>query len=164
MTVTLCEVGRVIDMLEHDKKWLQTKADEVARRLAERGVTLARMYFDGAQYDGIKDVSVDFERRGDTQYAVVAVGDTALILEFGSGVLLGYGHPEAAVNGMGPGPYPDGKGHWNDPNGWYLPKEVQTVVGRQKSYGNAPAGAMYGASKELKMILQQVVWEVFANG
>lgn len=164
MTVTLNEIGLVIDALERDQKWLQRKADEVARRLAERGVTLARMYFDGAQYDGIKDVSVDFERRGDAQYAVVAVGDTALILEFGSGVLLGYGHPEATANGMGPGTYPDGKGHWNDPGGWYLPKAVQAVTGKEKSYGNAPAGAMYGASKELKMILQQVCEEVFANG
>ena len=66
----------------------------------------------------------------------------------------GFGHPEAQEHGMGPGTYPDGKGHWNDPKGWYTP-------GGQHTYGNPPAMPMYTARKTIEEELPRIVKEVF---
>ena len=78
--------------------------------------------------------------------AVVASGEGALFLEFGAGYLMGYGHPEPL--GYGPGTYP-GKGHWDDPNGWYYEHG-------KKSYGNPPTAAMYNARKIIQQNLKDL--------
>jgi hypothetical protein len=86
----------------------------------------------------------------DGGYAVMANGQAVLFIEFGSG-LIGFGHPEP--HGMGPGTYP-GKGHWNDPNGWYY-------AHGKKSHGNPPNMPMYTTVKELEQELERMVKEVF---
>ena len=53
---------------------------------------------------------------------------------------------------MGPGTYPEGKGHWNDPKGWWLPKEK----GGEHTYGNPPAAPMYDAVKTIEQKLLQI--------
>ena len=125
-------------------------------------MNIASIRFESAQYDGVKDVDVRVEVRDENCRAVVATGETALILEFGAGVLHGYGHPEAAQAGMGPTTYP-GQVHAADPHGWYLPKDVQAVTGRKKSYGNAPSEAMYNAAKSLETVFERTVREVFGS-
>ena len=104
-------------------------------------------------------MNVTIEQRGENACAVVATGEATLFIEFGSGYMMGYGHPEP--QGYGPGTWsdgPNGKGHWDDPNGWYLPKEK----GGGKSYGNPPAGAMYSAVKEIELEFERVAREVFS--
>lgn len=141
------------------KKWLERKSNELARRLAEMGVVNASIEFSRAFYVGNNDTQMSIERRGDSRYAVIAQGEAVLFIEFGSG-LIGGGHPEP--QGFGPGTYP-GKGHWDDPNGWYLPKDKWTADGTKHSYGNPPAMAMYVTVKELERALESVVREVFAS-
>ena len=80
-----------------------------------------------------------------------------LFVEFGSGIKYGSGHPENAEYGMGPGTYPNGKGHWDDPHGWYLPKDK----GGGHTYGNPPTMAMYDARKTIEQDLVRIVREVF---
>lgn len=130
---------------------LQTKTQEVVNRLAERGVQLAKAYFQ-VPYDGDGSVSVDWEERGDCVTAVVATGQAVLFLEFGAGYMMGYGHPEPM--GYGPGTYP-GKGYWNNPNGWIYDHH------KPRSYGNPPSAAMYTARKELATMIEQIAMEVF---
>ena len=142
------------------QKWLVRKSDELARRLAEMGVVNASIEFSRAFYDGNNDTQMHLERRGDGRYAVVAQGEAVLFIEFGSGATYGYGHPEP--QGFGPGTYP-GEGHWDDPNGWYLPKDKWAADGSKHSYGNPPAMAMYNTVKELERELDRVVREVFAS-
>ena len=89
-------------------------------------------------------------------YTVRASGEDVLFIEFGAGARYGYGHPEAAENGMGPGTYP-GKGHWDDPNGWTIPNG-------QHTYGNRPGMPMYNAVKTIEQQIEQIVREVFAIG
>ena len=55
---------------------------------------------------------------------------------------------------MGPGTYPDGKGHWDDPNGWWFGDGEHT-------FGNPPAQAMYDAKQEIINAIEQVANEVF---
>lgn len=138
------------------RKWQEEKARELAERLAALGATVASIRFSRAVYTGQKDVDVTVEELPNG-YKVKADGESVLFIEFGSGVTYGYGHPEAGEFGMGPGTYPDGKGHWDDPKGWYLPKSA----GGGHTFGNPPAMPMYEARKAIEQELPRIVKEVF---
>jgi hypothetical protein len=56
---------------------------------------------------------------------------------------------------MGPGTYPEGKGHWDDPNGWYY-------THGQKSYGNPPAMAMVKAIERMTEEITTIARDVFS--
>lgn len=148
--------GAAIKTLNAYGDELERKGREICRRLAAYGELLASSAFEGAQYDGDKDVSVTVEERGNG-YAVIAGGQAVLFLEFGAGVTYGYGHPEPM--GYGPGTYPPtdpNHPHWDDPNGWWTP-------GGQHTYGNAPSMAMYNAAKDMRAEIERVAREVFAT-
>lgn len=151
-------INSAIRELNDYQKDLERKGKEICRRLADYGKSLAVTAYSGTQYDGNKDVSVTVEERTNG-YAIVASGETVLFLEFGAGVTYGYGHPQADQFGMGPGTYPDGKGHWDDPNGWWIPKSA----GGGHTYGNEPSMAMYNAAKDLRAEIERVAREVFSE-
>lgn len=126
------------------------KANTVCERLATIGAVRASLDFSRAIYNGTNDVSVSVEPI-DNGYAIHARGNAVLFIEFGSGASYGYGHPEP--EGYGPGTYP-GKGHWNDPNGWWYGNH-------EHSYGNPPAQAMYNAKRDIQAEVQRIADEVF---
>ena len=147
-------VSRATRRLDEYYADLSRKADELCRRLAELGATRATVDFSNAIYDGTNDVSVAVEPIAHG-YRVRASGNAVLFIEFGSGTI-GYGHPEP--EGYGPGTWsdgPNGRGHWQDPNGWYY-------AHGQKSMGNPPAAAMYHAQREVQDAVQRIADEVFA--
>lgn len=158
IVVPLSESGiqKIQDELTVYRKWQEEKARELAERLAALGATVASIRFSRAVYTGKKDVEVTVEELPNG-YKVKADGESVLFIEFGSGVTYGYGHPEAGEFGMGPGTYPDGKGHWDDPKGWYLPKSA----GGGHTFGNPPAMPMYEARKAIEQELPRIVKEVF---
>lgn len=158
IVVPLSESGiqKIQDELMVYRKWQEEKARELAERLAALGATVASIRFSRAVYTGKKDVDVTVEALPNG-YKVKADGESVLFIEFGSGVTYGYGHPEAGEFGMGPGTYPDGKGHWDDPKGWYLPKSA----GGGHTFGNPPAMPMYEARKAIEQELPKIVKEVF---
>ena len=158
IVVPLSESGiqKIQDELVVYRKWQEEKARELAERLASLGATVASIRFSRAVYTGKKDVEVSVEELPNG-YKVKADGEAVLFIEFGSGVTYGYGHPEAGELGMGPGTYPDGKGHWDDPKGWYLPKSA----GGGHTFGNPPAMPMYEARKAIEQELPRIVKEVF---
>lgn len=158
IVVPLSESGiqKIQDELMVYRKWQEEKAWELAERLAALGATVASIRFSRAVYTGKKDVEVTVEALPNG-YKVKADGESVLFIEFGSGVTYGYGHPEAGEFGMGPGTYPDGKGHWDDPKGWYLPKSA----GGGHTFGNPPAMPMYEARKAIEQELPRIVKEVF---
>ena len=158
IVVPLSESGiqKIQDELMVYRKWQEEKARELAERLAALGATVASIRFSRAVYTGKKDVEVTVEALPNG-YKVKADGESVLFIEFGSGVTYGYGHPEAGEFGMGPGTYPDGKGHWDDPKGWYLPKSA----GGGHTFGNPPAMPMYEARKAIERELPRIVKEVF---
>ena len=155
ITVPLSTSGieRLQKELSDYRQWQKQKAKELAERLADLGVKVASIQFERGSYLGDKDVSVTAEPKGNG-YIVRADGTSVLFIEFGTGITYGFGHPEAQEHGMGPGTYPDGKGHWNDPRGWYIP-------GGQHTYGNPPAMPMYTARKTIEEELPRIVKEVF---
>ena len=142
--------------LKEYRRWQQEKAKALCERLAQLGAATASIRFARAAYTGQKDVTVTAEPTANG-WIVRASGQSVLFIEFGAGATYGYGHPESGEFGMGPGTYPDGKGHWDDPGGWYLPKSA----GGGHTYGNPPAMPMYEARKAIEQELPRIIREVF---
>lgn len=146
-------VSRATRRLDDYYADLNRKADELCRRLAELGATRATLDYSGAYYDGTNDVSVTVDAIAHG-YRVRASGNAVLFIEFGSGTI-GGGHPRP--EGYGPGTWsdgPNGKGHWQDPNGWYYAHGM-------KSMGNPPAAAMYHAEQDVRNAVERIANEVF---
>lgn len=148
-------VNSAIKELKKYKAWVQAKETELRLRLATLGATVASIQFARAIYNGTNDVSVRVDNTGSVA-VIYAEGSAVAFIEFGSGAMYGYGHPEAAKFGTGPGTYPDGKGHWNDPNGWWY-------AHGEHSYGNPPAMAMYEAREQIVEQFTQIAKEVFSR-
>ena len=167
MSKTVIEVdlthGGLVELdkaFEAQAEAFQSKADEVAKRLAELGATKASLYFSRAIYTGKMDNNIEVIHKGNGEYVVRASGETVLFIEFGTG-LMGGAHPEP--HGMTPGSYSDtiGKGHWNDPQGWWLPRN-KTDGYATHTYGNPANTPMYSTVKELEFEIERVVEEVFS--
>lgn len=155
-------IGEIIKGLEDYKRSLRIKADALVKRLADAGCEAVSITYGAWPYKGDREANVTVEQRGPAQYAIVASGETVLILEFGAGVSYSATqHPLAEEMGYGPGTYP-GQVHAMDPRGWYLPKSAAGRSGVH-TYGNAPSMAMYNTGKSLREVIQQAAKEVFGG-
>ena len=149
-------ISKAIKELDRYKRWVQEKEDILRQRLAQLGATVASIEFSRAIYNGTNDVSVRVEDNG-RKATIFAEGSAVLFIEFGSGAKYGNGHPEAGKFGYGPGTWsdgPNGKGKWDDPNGWYF-------AHGQHSFGNPPAMAMVHARDAILEQLTAIAREVF---
>lgn len=140
--------------------WIEKKEAELITKLAERGKSVASIKFASATYDGVNDVSVSVDSTGGVA-VIYAEGEAVAFIEFGSGAKMGYGHPTAAQHGLGPGTWSTdeslgGKGHWDNPNGWYYKHG-------EKSHGNPPAAAMVAARDTMVEDLTRIAKEVFGG-
>ena len=137
------------------KNWVLKKEGELRMRLATLGATVASIQFSRAIYNGTNDIAVRVDDTGSVA-VIYAEGEAVAFVEFGSGIRYGYGHPQAGEFGVGPGTYPDGKGHWDSETGWWY--------GHGKhSYGNPPAMAMYQAVERMTEELTKIAREVFSS-
>lgn len=148
-------IDSAIAELNAYKRQLPVWIDEICSRLAALGATKVSLGYARAIYTGNKDVTIMVEPIPNG-YAIKARGESVLFIEFGAGVTYGYGHPAAKEYGMGPGTYPSDKGHWNNPGGWWIPKEN----GGGHTYGNPPAAIMYRTANELRDEVARIVQEV----
>ena len=148
-------INSAIKELNKYKAWVTVKERELRERLATMGATVASIQFSRAIYNGTNDVSVRVDNTGSVA-VIYAEGSAVAFIEFGSGAKYGYGHPEAGQFGMGPGTYPEGKGHWDDPRGWWYGHN-------EHSYGNPPAMAMYQAREQMVEQLTQMARQVFRS-
>lgn len=139
-------------------EWVSRKEAELITKLAERGKSVAEIKFASAKYDGTNDVSVRVDSTGSVA-VIYAEGEAVAFIEFGSGAKEGYGHPQAGEHGFGPGTWSTGetgKGHWDNPNGWYYEHG-------KKSHGNPPAMAMYDAVQTMTAEITSIAREVFGS-
>lgn len=166
INVSLSEksIDAAIKKLDAYQKKLERRANELCRRLALLGATRATIDFSQAIYTGEKDFSITVDKTKDG-YVVKADGESILFLEFGAGIRYGYGHPLATQFQMGPGTYP-GKGHWDDPKGWWIPKdkvESGTSDRGRHTYGNPPAMPMFNAAQDMRRSIKMIAEEVFRS-
>lgn len=137
------------------KAWVLAKEKELRLRLATLGASVASIKFSTAIYNGTNDVSVRVDDNGNTA-TIYAEGESVAFIEFGAGAKYGYGHPRAGEFGAGPGTYPDGKGNWDNPKGWWYGNSEHT-------FGNPPAMAMYDAVQKMIEQLTMIAKEVFSK-
>lgn len=149
-------------LLEHSR-WCEMKSRELLKALAEIGMKKAQIKFTGAMYDGNGDVTVTVVPTQDG-YSIQANGEAVAFIEFGSGALYGYGHPQTQMEtgeNLSIGSWSlseQGKGHFADPHGWYY-KSGDTWL---PSKGNKPAMAMYEAEQDILMAnLQEIAERIF---
>lgn len=157
-TITVDPLSRssvqdAIKELKKYKKWIAEKENQLRIRLAARGAMVASIQFARAVYSGTNDVSVRVDDTGSVA-VIYAEGSAIAFIEFGSGAKYGHGHPMNSELGTGAGTYPDGKGHWNDPKGWWFGHSEHT-------FGNPPAMAMLKARDLIVEELTQIAREVF---
>lgn len=161
ITIDVLDIDSIqngIKELQKYRAWVLDKEKELRTRLAERGADVASIQFARAVYDGVNDVTVRVDDTGSVA-VIYAEGSAVAFIEFGSGYLHGYGHPQASKFGVGPGTWsdgPEGKGHWDDINGWYY-------AHGKKSYGNPPAMAMWGAVRAMSEEIVTIAREVFGS-
>lgn len=153
----------LIAKLKRHRADIEEKKKKFLEELAYIGIDTATAVFEDAstEYDGDFDVIVQQVPMwiDDNRLAVMASGKSILFVEFGTG-LVGYGQDDYADSfGYGPGTWSDnpekgGKGHWDDPAGWYY--EHGKI-----SHGNPPARAMYDSSKTMRGEIVRIAREVF---
>lgn len=148
-------ISRGIREVQKYKEWVMRKEKQLRTELATVGATVASIQFSRAVYNGSKDVSVRVDDTGSVA-VIYAEGESVAFIEFGAGIKYGYGHPQAGELGVGPGTYPDGKGNWDNPKGWWYGHS-------QHSYGNPPAMAMYDAVQKMTEDLTRIAREVFSS-
>ena len=148
-------INSAIQELKRYKQWVIAKENELRIRLATMGATVASIQFSRAIYNGTNDVTVRVDNTGSVA-VIYAEGEAVAFIEFGSGGNYGYGHPMNNEFGTGPGTYPEGKGNWNKPQGWWYGHN-------QHSYGNPPAMAMYQAREQMVEQITQIARQVFAT-
>lgn len=140
------------------QKWLNEKTKELVKALADYGAQVAELKFASAMYDGDRSINCRVEENGDRAYLVVAEGKSVLFIEFGTGIMYGGSHPEATAE-VARGSWslgPEGKGHWDDPNGWYY-------AHGKKSYGNPANMPMYEAKREIEAHFEEIARRVFSS-
>ena len=149
-------ITNAIKEVRRYREWVEQKESELRLRLASVGATVASIQFSRAIYNGTNDVSVRVDNTGSVA-VIYAEGESVAFIEFGSGDKHGHGHPQAGEFGVGPGTWsdgPDGKGHWDNPKGWWYGHG-------QHSYGNPPSMSMYKAVQAMTEQITMIAREVF---
>lgn len=155
MTLDVKSINKVIKELEKYKQDMENKTKIALEKLASIGVVDISLGYMEA-LTGVDKIDVTSEWVSDNTIAIKATGKEVAFVEFGAG-LIGYGHPLASKLGVGPGTYPEGKGNWNNPKGWWY----KDATGSHHTYGNYPSMVMYNATKKLEAEVERVFMEVF---
>nr|DAH05519.1 MAG TPA: tail component protein [Caudoviricetes sp.] len=160
--------GSFRELAEKVRKYrlsLPEKCEEFARRLSEIGLQKANMILSEHVETGQTIGSLRIENNSDgkiSRMTVVVSSNAILFLEFGAGVKYSKTeNPKADELGYGPGTYPTGKGHWNDPDGWWYQKEEGGEW--YHTYGTKACMPMYKASVEMRDKIVKIAREVFGN-
>lgn len=159
-------LDELIKGVEQYQKWLEDRTKVLVQRLTDMGVKIAETGFASAVYDGTNDVKVDFEERGETTRAVIATGNAALFIEFGTGIMYPDNHPEQQ---FARGSYGKGQGkqrtwgYYGEPgtNGRVRAKKNGGYV--VTTHGNPANMCMYNARKQLEEDITRIAREVFGN-
>jgi hypothetical protein len=154
-------------------KW-EKVASAVLERLAQRGYDKATVKFGNSIYAGDKgQIDITTEIEGNT-LTIKASGEKVLFIEFGAGIR--YENPHMEDFGFAAGMY--GKGHGNNPHGWYYkgslgdnhPQDTDVATnpklrerGLIHTFGSPANMPMYETEKELIDEIRDIVMEVW-NG
>lgn len=163
-------INNAIRQVKEYRKWLEKKTAEFLKRLAEEGMSIANYRFEAALYSGVNDVEVTFQQVGELEYAVIALGQQTLFIEFGTGIYNPDNQTERAeiVSGdiVGHGQYGKGFGKhqkWayeGEPGnaGW----AIKSKPGWSMTSGVPAQSCLYYSRREVEGRVRQIAREVFS--
>lgn len=156
----IASVKRAAKEIEDYGKWINKKADELCRRLAELGEEVAVTAYADAGAESNDDVNVEVERVGDANYILRAFGSQVFFVEFGAGTAAGENYDTSVILppvDISPGSWSRTQGtHEFDRWGsWHHAGQKYTEV--------VPRKGMYLAVKEAEQSIKRIAEEVFAN-
>jgi len=136
---------------------LEAKCDELARRLVELGVEVAKITV--RKDTGDLESGIRFEKVGNGEYLVVSEGDYAIFVEFGTGVI---------GQGTYPGELPAGYGYDErrtpaahdpiDPTKWYYRDRYGAIRSTRGQTANA---YMAASAEQMRQAVLKTAKEVF---
>ena len=154
-------IDKAIQEIRHYQNNLQRKVQIFVDRLAREGLQVVQSTMEsipdeekGSYYTEIVNTT-----NGDIIGAAVRLtGDQVLFIEFSAGIRYGTSsYPLPSGDKYGMGTYP-GKGHWNDPNGWWY---IDERGEKHHSYGNRAYMPMYHAEQSIIKQVRRIAKEVF---
>lgn len=155
-------IDKAIKELTKYKSWVKRKETELLNRLASMGATKVDVVYQGAKYDGDKDISVSFNV-SDNKVVITAQGESVAFIEFGAGVYYnGSGsYPLPLPSGVvGIGQYGKGKGKRK---AWGYYPDGDKANGVVITHGNPSAKAFYQAELEIAEQIGNIAREVFKS-
>lgn len=144
-------IQSAINEIKARQKWFENKLDEFARRVAEKGCSIATANY--RSNDGTVVVSVEPYGKG---YVIRASGEDVCFLEFGAGVSTNSGHPYADKM-----PFEVRPGSWSEEHAQHYSKHKYWYYDKKKYYGITPTMAMYRTQWQLQYDVYQIAREVF---
>ena len=159
ISVDTNSLNHVLNTVDKKLDRYTKKVNNLTRKLAEMGATKVSLGYARALYDGYNDIDVSVEE-SENGFDIIASGEKVLFVEFGTGITMGYGHPQAGEFGYGPGTYNPQSGNWKNPNGWYF---KDTDGQKYHTYGNPPSMTMYETAKQLKEAVLETAKVVLLN-
>jgi hypothetical protein len=165
-------INQAIKELKAYQKKVENAGAEIAKRLANLGYEVAYGIMDGHVFSGETIESLEVVDAGEGKFILQAGSQALLFFEFGAGVTYSSEkNPLSDEFGFGPGTYPNAKGHWNDPNGWWYETDDPRLTvrvdskgqGLGHSYGNPPHMPFYKASKAMRDALLETAKEVLSE-
>lgn len=158
-------IKNALKELDEAKLKIKRAQELIVERLAEYGALRASLYYSIAQMnenDVRPTISVVVDR-STMRATIYAQSKDVGFIEFGAGSrFAGSQHPLNGKFGTGPGTWSEGiegKGHWDDPNGWWYRDNGRS----EHSYGQPAAMAMYQASLDIQQECERIVREVLRS-
>lgn len=166
--LTEADIDKYLVTLRAWMKKFEAKISEFLKALAQEGYDCAVRNYEAAIYDGTNDVSCKIEEIDERTVAVVAVGDSVLFVEFGTGVRYPNDHPEAQRLNMVHGEYGSKRG--KNPKGWNYSGEPgtngepsTTVPNLIHTYGNPANTCLYRSKQEVENQFKEIAQRVFSK-
>lgn len=144
-----------IKEIEDYKKYVDEKSQELCKRLAEIGLSVAQIYF--IPEAGNSDVTLSIEKVNDG-YLLKAEGEDVCFLEFGAGVTAGLGYDTSVIEP----PVDISPGSWSNAHGGMFSRKGYWFYGGKIMNSIVPQMGMYHAVSETMQRIAEVAREVFA--
>lgn len=156
-------IKRAIKEVEKYKQDLLRKNQILVERLSKIGLEVVQSTMESIPDEEKGSYYTEIINNSSGEIAGVSIrltGDKVLFLEFSAGIRYGtknYPLPSGSMYGMGT--YP-GKGHWDDPDGWWY---IDESGNKHHSYGNRAYMPMYHAEQAIIIAVREIAREVFSS-
>lgn len=169
-------IAQAIEKLRKYEKLLQSKLDEYVEALADIGINTINAEvssIDPEMFGRVPDAKTSKEpgpsQDGHSKMRIRLSGEDVLFIEFSAGITYGTNdYPLPSGKGYGMGTYPSGKGHWDNPHGWYYQDKSSPYAinerGTVHSYGNPAYMPMYHAIEAMTLQIWATAYKIFWTG